>query len=156
VLIATVFLTIIGMSVGLVMGVRAKDRTPSVDRTTDPVAAPTATYRPVCRSETQEAARRFSPSGTLVLVLQMRTATSGVWICADDAGRLYYHANRGGADAAWIEGRTALLLPDATAYGDGYRVTSKDPEGRVTTFDVSSERLLITHKDGRQEEQPAV
>jgi hypothetical protein len=156
VLIATVFLTIIGMSVGLVMGARAKDRADPVGQSTGPVAGPTATYRPACRTETQEAARGYGSSGTLVLVLKIETATSGVWICTDDAARLYYHANRGGADAVWIEGKTALFLTDVVAQDDGYRATSTDSQGRITTFDVSRDRLLITHKDGHVEEQPAI
>jgi hypothetical protein len=157
VVIAAVFLTIIGMSVGLVLGARAKDRTAAPPTQAGPTQVqPSTPAAEPCRPETQAAARRHDPAGTLVIVLQIRTATSAVWICADEAGRMYYHANRGGVEAAWIEGQTALFLPDVVAYGDGYRATATDDQARVTTFDVSSERLLITHKDGREENQPAV
>ena len=155
--IATVLLIVIGSSVGLVMGARAKDRgtVTTVSPSTAPVEEPTAAGPP-CRAESQAAAQRFSAAGTLVTVLRIRTATSTVWICSDADRRLYYHANRGGADAPWAEGETALFLPDVVRYDGGYRATARDAEGRVTTFDVSSERLFITHKDGRVEEQPAL
>jgi hypothetical protein len=161
VVIAGVFLTIIGLSVGLVMGTRAKDEARAERlQPTAPTLAPTVEPTPAaaqCRRETQDAAQRYNPSGTLVIVLRVRTASSEVWICQDSAGRMYYHANRGGVDAVWIEGKTALLLPDVVPYGDGYRVTSAaDSNGRTTTFDVNQQRLLITHKDGREEEQPTV
>lgn len=161
VVIAGVFLTIIGLSVGLVMGTRAKDEAQAERlQTTSPTFVPDVEPTPAarqCRRETQDAAQRFNPSGTLVIVLRVRTATSEVWICQDSAGRMYYHANRDGAQAVWIEGKTALLLPDVVRYGDGYRVASAaDSNGRTTTFDVNEQRLLITHKDGREEEQPTV
>ena len=50
--------------------------------------------------------------------------TSAVWICRDEAGALYYHANRGGGRATWIEDQTALFLPDVRRDGDGYVVTA--------------------------------
>jgi hypothetical protein len=160
VVVASVFLAIIGLSVGLVMGTRAKDEARAGRLQTSPTLAPAAPLTPAarqCRRETQDAAQRFNPSGTLVIVLRVRTATSEVWICQDSAGRMYYHANRDGAEAVWIEGKTALLLPDVVRHGDGYRVASAaDGRGRTTTFDVNEQRLLITHKDGREEEQPTV
>ncbi len=155
--VATVLLIVVGASVGLVMGARAENRS-SVTRVspaTAPVEGPTAAGPP-CRSETQAAAQQFSPAGTLLTVLRIRTATSAVWICSDAERRLYYHANVGGADGRWVEGKTALFLPVVVQYDGGYRATATDREGRVTTFDVSPERLFITHKDGRQEEQPAL
>jgi hypothetical protein len=72
-----------------------------------------------------------------------------VYICADRAGALYYHANNGGD--TWIEGETALFLPNVVQDADGYRVTAGDG----TTFSVNRERLFIVHKDGRPETQPA-
>jgi hypothetical protein len=159
VVIAAVLLAIVGASVGLVMGARTEDRAaatrPPAGSTQGPAPTSATPSEPACRTETQAAAGRFSPSGTLRQVLQIRTAYSGVWICSDAAGRLFYHANRGGAQGAWIEGKTALLLPDAVPYGDGYRVRSVGADGLTTTFDVSSERLLITHANGREEYQAA-
>jgi hypothetical protein len=154
VVIATVFLTIIGISVGLALAAQARRDTSVTQQPAAPV--PAGPDGPACRSETQQVAKRFSPSGTLVVVLRVRTASAGVWICSDGAGRLYYHANRGGPNAEWIENRTALFLPDVVADGDGYRATATDAKGLVTTFSVNRQRLLIKHGNGRLEKQPVV
>ena len=153
--IATVFLSIIGMSVGLVLGSRDKQDVrgnQQQQQQKQPPDVPGATEddRPQCRPETRDVARRFDVTGTLRVDLLLRTPTSAVWICEDEAGRLYYHANRGG-EARWIEGRTALFLPDVQRRGDEYVVTA--PDG--TSFSVTRQRLLIVHKDGREEIQEA-
>jgi hypothetical protein len=158
VLIAAVFLAIIGLSVGLVMGSRANRSAPrGQERTTTPVSVVTTSptsRAPACRQETQDVAQRFEATGTLVVKLQIRTETSAVWICADDADRLFYHANRGGAEAVWIEGKTALFLSGVASTGDGYRVTATDAQKRVTVFEVTRRALSITHHDGGTEVQP--
>jgi hypothetical protein len=150
VVIATVLLSIIGMSAGLVLGSRHATRTnaapPSVPAHTTTSAAP------ACRSETQEMGRQSGATGTLRIELTLRTASSTVWICSDEVGRLYYHANRGGADARWVENKTALFLTGVRRDGDGYAVTA--PDG--TTFSVNARRLYIVHKDGRPETQRTV
>jgi hypothetical protein len=155
VVIATVFLSIIGMSVGLLLGSRqkAEDRRAQQQQQQqqDPGAQRTAAEPsgPACRDETQAAARLVGVAGQLTQVLRLRTRTSVVYICADEAGSLYYHANNGGD--AWIEGETALFLPGVVADAGEYRVTADDG----TSFSVTSERLFITHKDGSPETQPA-
>jgi hypothetical protein len=157
VLIAAVFLAIIGLSVGLVMGARAqKQPPPDQGRATQTTAVETPpSARPTaCRPETQDASRRFDATGTLAVVLQVRTDTSTAWICSDDAGRLFYHANRGGAAAVWIEGKTALFLSGVVRTGDGYRASATDAQGRITVFDVTRRALSITHADGEAEVQP--
>ncbi len=159
VVIATVFLSIIGMSAGLVLGSRQKAEDRRADQqvqqqqqqqpavsTSEPTPRPSG---PPCRQETQDAAQLAGVSGRLVQKLRLRTATSIVYICADEAGSLYYHANNGGE--TWIEGETALFLPNVVRDGDGYRVTAGDG----TTFEVNPERLFIVHKDGTPETQPA-
>jgi hypothetical protein len=151
VVIATVLLSIIGMSAGLVLSSRhttGSDAAPPVAPadTTSPSAAP------ACRSETQEMGRQTGATGTLRIELVLRTVSSTVWICSDEAGRLYYHANRGGADARWVENKTALFLTGVRRDGDGYAVTA--PDG--TRFSINARRLYIVHKDGRPETQRAV
>ncbi len=158
VVIATVFLSIIGMSAGLVLGSRQKAEDRRADQqvqqqqqqpavsTSEPTPRPSG---PPCRQETQDAAQLAGVSGRLAQKLRLRTATSIVYICADEAGSLYYHANNGGE--TWIEGETALFLPNVVRDGDGYRVTAGDG----TTFEVNPERLFIVHKDGTPETQPA-
>ena len=149
VVIATVLLSIIGMSAGLVLGSRHAAGTNAASPSDSPQ---TTTSAPVCRSETQEMGRRSGATGTLRVELTLRTASSTVWICSDQAGRLYYHANRGGADARWVEGETALFLTDVHRDGDGYAVTA--PGG--TTFSINARRLYIVHAGGTPETQRAV
>ena len=124
VVIATVFLSIIGMSVGLVLGarqkadLRAQQNQQSQQRATPlaPSPEPTPTAKP-CRDETQAVAPRFGATGTLRIALVLRTESSVVWICEDDASRYYYHGNRGGEKAKWVEGETALFMADVQRDG---------------------------------------
>lgn len=162
VVIATVLLSIIGMSAGLILGSqRERDQDagqqqqaqdPSVDHNTTTPTEPTEPAGPPCRSETQDMAGQFGAVGTLRIALELRTGSSTVWICVDEGGRYYYHANRGGADGPWIERKTALFLADVRKNGDEYLATASDG----TTFSVTSERLFIVHKNGKPETQEAV
>ncbi len=159
VVIATVLLSVLGMSAGLILGSqRDADRgsgqqqqgpIPSADPGT---TEPTEPAGPACRSETQDMASQFGAVGTLRVALEMRTKSSAVWICVDEDGRYYYHANRGGSDGPWVERETALFLPDVRRDGDEYLATASDG----TTFSVTTERLFIVHKNGKPETQEAV
>jgi hypothetical protein len=161
VVIATIFLTIIGMSAGLALGARHKHRNaddqprnnePAVitptEATTSPSLPPGA--KP-CTDHTQEIAPTYGAQGELAIVLKLRTDKSTVWICRDSVGALFYHANRGGEFATWQEGTTALFLTGVRAVGDEYVVSAN--EG--VTFRISSRRLVIVHKDGQTETQKA-
>jgi hypothetical protein len=157
VVIATVLLSIIGMSAGLVLGSRHKQSdtaaTPSGQgQYTAPEVTPTSTAEP-CPEQTQAMGQKMGATGVLRIELELRTKYSTVWICQDDAGRLYYHANRGGPDATWVEGKTALFMSGVQRDGDGYTVTAADGN----TFSINSRRLYIVHqKDDTTELQPAV
>ena len=158
--IATTFLSVIGMSAGLLLG-SARERStaerrgnaqPVVDQTgpaPGPVPDTGRSAGPECRRETQDAAGGIGVTLPVTRVLHIRTKTSEVYICADPAGNLYYHANTGGD--SWQEGRTALFLSGVTEGGDGYHATATDG----TKFTVSRERLVIDHPDGSVETQPA-
>jgi hypothetical protein len=155
VVIATVLLTIIAMSAGVALAAWHKQQNQDIQaqNPNQSVTVPTTPSAPECRPETQQAAQRFNPQGTLRIQLLLRTATSAVWICADDAGQLFYHANKGGENATWIENKTALILNNVQSDGaGGYNVTAADG----TTFSINSKRLRIVHKDGRVEIQLAV
>jgi hypothetical protein len=160
VVIATVLLSVIGMSAGLVLGSQREQESTQQQQQQNPPAGfstftPTETAKPsgpACRKETQAAASQFGANGTLRVALELRTTRSEVWICVDDDGRYYYHANKGGSDGPWIERKTALFLADVRRDGDEYLATASDG----TTFSVTSERLFIQHKDGTPETQEAV
>jgi hypothetical protein len=154
VVIATVFLTIIAMAGGITLASWHTSRTADDQgqTTTTPTVAPSTDTRPACRTETQAIAPRFGAAGTLRIALLLRTPTSAVWICEDQAGRYYYHANRGGEHAKWIEGVTALFLSGVESDGNGgYHVVATDG----TVFDVDADELRIQHKDGSTEIQKA-
>jgi hypothetical protein len=161
VVIATIFLTIIGMSAGLALGAHHKhlsaddqprDNVPAVitptEATTSPSLDPDA--KP-CTSHTQEIAPTYGAQGELTIVLKLRTDKSTVWICRDSVGALFYHANRGGEFATWQEGTTALFLTGVQAVGDEYVVSANDG----VTFRITSRQLKIVHKDGKVETQRA-
>jgi hypothetical protein len=165
VVIATVFLSIIGMSAGLVLGAQRKDADRAAQQAqqqqqqqqpitpADPgTSAPETPRGPACRAETPKMAAEFGATGTLRVALHIQTKTSSVWICADNDGRYYYHANRGGPDGPWIERETALFLAGVRRDGDEYLATASDG----ATFSVTTERLFIVHADGDEETQPAV
>lgn len=153
--IATVFMTIIGMSTGIALAswhnARAQANQAQGGGTTS--GGSTVPDARPCRPETQQIAPGYGAQGTLTIQLLLRT-TSGtaIWICKDEAGRLFYHANRGGETAKWIEGETALFLPGVQPDEEGgYEVTAGDG----TIFSVNSYRLVIVHKNGKRETQPA-
>jgi hypothetical protein len=154
VVIATIFLTIIGMSAGLALGARHKHLVEAGQ--SQPGAAPTsistsATTPQNCRPETQAVAPQYGAVGQLKIALLLRTKTSAVWICRDEAGRLFYHANRGGENAKWVEKETALFLTGVHPDGEGFEVTATDG----TTFSITAQRLRIVHRDGTVETQEA-
>ncbi|MET8148234.1 hypothetical protein ACIBSW_31110 [Actinoplanes sp. NPDC049668] len=101
-----------------------------------------------CPPEMHATARRLGYDVTLVQVLRVRAESTGttVWICSDEAGRLYYQGNRGGYET-WIEGKTALFLTDVVKKDDGYHAVAANG----TTFFVNEQRLEIVRKKGEPE-----
>ena len=146
--IATVFLSIIGMSAGLVLGSHHDVPTETGSQTTYVPTEPTA--EPItCPTEMHDTARRLGYDGTLTQVLKVRAESTGmtVWICEDENDRLFYQANKGGLAARWIEGETALFLPNVVKGDDDYVATADDGN----TFSVNEQRLEITYKSGKTE-----
>jgi hypothetical protein len=150
VVIATALLTIIGMVGGYLLSQRDDD-----DAGGSP--APTATRLPAgqsCLDQTQEMGGRNGATGELREIIRVRTENKTVvWICQDYDGNLFYHANKGGDGAPWVEYKTALFLSGVQHDGSGeYWATASDG----TVFRVGQERLVIEHTDGRVEEQEVV
>jgi hypothetical protein len=147
VVIATVLLSIIGMSAGLVLGSRHKSSPHAADQTgyvpSQQTVAPVA-----CPDEMHETARKLGYELPMTQVLRVRAASTGttVWICTDADGRLFYQANRGGDAKKWIEGKTALFLPNVVRGETDYHVTA--PDGN--TFSVNEERLEVVIRGQRQ------
>lgn len=155
--IATALLTIIAMIGGYLLG-QQRDQPASSPSQPSPIQpSPTRSYLatgPACPDQTQRMGARQGADGELRQVLWVRTnRKTQVWICEDRSGRLYYHANKGGTDAEWIEGKTALFLPGAWSEG-GDRYSAQAFDGNI--FSVDRNRLLISYADGDEELQKVV
>ncbi|MFC6569859.1 hypothetical protein [Actinoplanes utahensis] len=160
VVIATVLLTIVGMVGGYLLAEqreRASEPVPSDSASDFPSEYPSGppvklVGKEPCIPETQTAGERAGAVGELRRVLYLKTKKSEVWICQDQAGSFYYHANRG-SRADWVENTTALFLHNAQPDGrGGYTATAVD--GKV--FSVNSARLRITALDGASRVEEAV
>ncbi|WP_245674131.1 hypothetical protein [Actinoplanes rectilineatus] len=149
VVIATVLLTIIGMIGGYLLSQHRNSRNVANTADSDYVVVD----GDPCPEQTQSVGAEQGGTGVLREVLHVTTAKrTEIWICEDEAGRFFYHANKGGAGAPWVEGKTALFLDDVQPVGSGYVARAWD--GNL--FTVDSQRLLISYTDGRQEEQRVV
>lgn len=141
--IATVLLSIIGMSAGLVLGSRHETAQPAGDQNGQvPTGAPTS---PVdCPRKMHDTARKVGFDLPMTQLLKVRAPETGttVWICTDREGRLFYQANRGGEEGQWVEGKTALFLSNVVRKDDGYFATATDGN----TIFVNNERLDVVRK----------
>ncbi|WP_143163080.1 hypothetical protein [Couchioplanes caeruleus] len=134
VVIATVFLSIIGMSAGFVLGTH-HEAAPAPDpgpTRQDTPARPAATDdAKKCPAQMHDTAQRLGITDTLTQLLRVRTTDTvpdrdvTVWICQDSGDRLYYQANRG-EEARWAEGETALFLRDVVPEDGGYLAKAED------------------------------
>jgi hypothetical protein len=158
VVIATVFLTIIGMTAGFTLGERhrravraAAEQTPGSGPGTQwsPAAAPTRTG-PRCPAEAEETAlRTLSRSIELYQVLKVQTENqTTVWICQDATGALYFQSKTGGLDAQLVEGKNGLFLPGVLPRGPGqYQAVADDGN----QFVVDRTELVIHFAKGGTE-----
>ena len=87
-------------------------------------------------------------AGPLTQVLYLRTAQSEVWVCKDGNGTLYYQGHRGQPGEDLVEGTNALFLTDvAREGGNGYVATNTDQSGRVTEYHVTATQLVIKFRN---------
>jgi hypothetical protein len=144
VVIATVFLSIIGMSAGLVLGSHHESPQPPDDSGGIYVPIEPTSDAKRCPDEMHDTASRLGFEGTLNQVLRVRAVSTGttVWICRNEEGRLFYQSNKGGYDQKWIEGETALFLSNVVPKDDGYLATADDGN----TFFVDEQRLEVVAK----------
>jgi hypothetical protein len=152
VVIATVFLTIIGGTVGYMLGQRHRnDNTEPERTTTSPVSEKPSTAAPAGPPCPPEAIRFAADNGLPTDLTQVFKAitTKGttVWICRDGGGSLYYQSKRGGVDAPLVQGDNALFLPGVSQIGeDDYQVTASVDGNR---FEVNRRRLLVRFAKGK-------
>lgn len=154
--IATVFLTIIAMTGGFVLGERQRndDRSsgggvatlaPSLETS---AAAPLEPPGDWCPQETRLTSQRTGGTPELWQVLKIYASDDVYWICQDREGRLYYQGKTGGRDAPLVEGDNGLFLTGVVRVGeDSYRV--EDQRGNI--FEVSAKRFRFITTSGKVE-----
>jgi hypothetical protein len=155
VVIATVFLTIIGMTGGYVLGERhrhaaAAESTPSRTSGVTGVTSPAPTVSvsgPRCPDPAQQAAAASGSSDLRQILMIVTDNRTTVWICEDPSGDLFYqsHTLVKGQDLPLRQNFNGLFLPGVTRVGDGYEVT--DQKGN--RFQISRERLQISFVSGK-------
>ncbi len=162
VLLAVVFLTVIGSSVGYVLGSRVRDARSAGRTTPDGSDTDTPTGKPCPRATEQDAVRRFKSQGGLVQVLYVKTDASEVWICRDRLENLFYQghvmsqAERGGGPREPFTDNNSLILQTVNPDDKGGYVAENSSGTRTTRYRVSTTRLRIEYPDGRVETQDVV
>jgi hypothetical protein len=146
VVIATVFLTIIGMTAGYTLGqsdhssAQASPETSS-GQTPSPVMSgkrcPDATLR--------SAADLYGHAVDLRQRFKITTSSSVVWICVDAYGRLYYQGNNQ-KDSAITQGTNGLFMYQVTNKGDDDYVAVNDQGYR---FEVTRKSLVVSRPTGQ-------
>ncbi len=158
--IATVFLTIIGMAAGYVLGERHRQNgndqqnqsqpQPATSSTAaQPSSAPTSTGA-ACPREASEKAVEAARPAQLSQVMKIVTDNgTTVWICADPAGALYYQSKTGGVDSTLVQGKNGLFLLNVHKTGtDQYEAYAPNDGNRI---DVSRKTLDIHFSNGTQQ-----
>lgn len=155
VVIATVFLTIIGLAGGFVLGERHRDekaeaagrtagQQPSLPGATPAVSLPSES----CPEETREFAVAQGFAFDLRQVLRIETDNGTVvWICEDPQQRLFYQGKTGGPDAKLVQNKNGLFLPDVTERAGGYVAVAHNGN----QFLVDRDRLEIRYTKGNVE-----
>ncbi|GIF00366.1 hypothetical protein Ari01nite_78300 [Paractinoplanes rishiriensis] len=169
--IATVFLTIIGMTAGFVLGERHRERlrsddfqvstpTPAADpKTTDPTTDPTTgptTGPPTraagrsCPPESIETAAELGLRTDLNQIMRIVTEEGTVvWICEDGAGALYYQGKTGGRDAPLVQKKNGLFLTKVERQGEQEYEAVAENGNRIV---VTGERLEVHFANGAPSE----
>jgi hypothetical protein len=149
VVIATVFLTIIGMTAGFVLGERRRSEASGVQtQTQEPTPTTTAVVPSpgvsgkLCPELTRQTAQRLGFSAALRQVLKIQTANgTTVWICQDDTGGYFYQGKTGGADKPLVEGQNGLFLSKVVRSEDREEYVGLAANGN--RFRVSRKQLEI-------------
>ncbi|MEH1130347.1 hypothetical protein [Micromonospora sp. CPCC 206061] len=163
-LVALMFLAVIGASVGFVLGTRDGGDSPDTSNSADisndtgagrhtdepftpsPLPSPSSTACPV---HTQQQAGK-----ELTQVLYVRTDRSEVWICVDADEALYYQGHSGQPGEELIDGTNAIFLTDVEPTQFGYRARNTSGAS-VTEYLVSSRELIIQTPNGTRSTEPA-
>ena len=148
--IATVFLTIIGMTSGYVLGERHRRQVNAARTSGQPTTLPPVQGDGVlCPEVTRLTAQRLGFSSALRQVMKIATVNgTTVWICQDDAGGYYYQGKTGGPDTALVEGDNGLFLSKVRHSEDREEYVAVADNGN--RFVVNRRQLEIHFADGRE------
>jgi hypothetical protein len=185
VVLAMVFLAVIGASVGFILGnqtskagqnvatgpsstasptPQASTTTPvdsvrSTDPTTTKTTAPPKTYKPpakdVCPDITVEAASQHGGKAPFKVRLYVKTSKSEVWICMDANTNLFYQGHILGRPFNGATTSSTLFLTTIEPRDHDYKATNNSG-GKTTYYYVSPTALVIENSDGGQETQTVV
>jgi hypothetical protein len=178
VLLAMVFLAIIGGSGGYLAAHRQKQHHLAVAQSSSPPSAAPATATPAPSDQPVSAlsspSKSISPTSSgqecpapaeklagnirLYELLYLLTARSEVWICKDAGGKLYYQGHSLTLGRDLIEGKTALFLKEVTTDPDvpgGFVATNVDNHG-TTRYHVSPQQLVTEINGKANQPEPAV
>jgi hypothetical protein len=171
VLLAAVFLAVIGASAGVVAGRMShasKLMTDGQGSGSGGAGSSTgAGKNPSTRASGSHAASTGadcpaeSAAGahdTLTLVMYVEADAVEAWICrAAGNGQLWYQGHRKTTpdsrypQEAMVEGSNSLLLGGVVVLSSGrYEAVNTDSSGRVTRYDVSASQVVIARQDGTQ------
>jgi hypothetical protein len=146
VVIATIFLTIIGGTVGFMLGERHRDDDgggPQETTTTQTAAEPPSTT-PSGQSCPPEAIKLAATDLRQVFKIITTNGTT-VWICQDSAGSLYYQGKTRSEDGQLVQGRNGLFLDDVERVGDDdYRAAATNGN----TFEINRSELVVHYANG--------
>lgn len=150
VVIATVFLTIIGMSGGFVLGERHRNQVAGLGTGSTPeVDQPSSADEPKsCPREAIEFAAKEKLPTDLTQVFKIVTVNgTTVWICQDGSGSLYYQSKTGGVnDNPLVQGQNGLFLTSVVRNGDHeYEATAANGN----TFLVNTRHLEVHFASGK-------
>jgi hypothetical protein len=148
VVIATVFLTIIGMTGGFVLGERHRNQVAASRDLPDPTPESSSFYEPKsCPPEAIEFAAKEQLPTDLKQVLKVITVNgTTVWICQDGRGSLYYQSKTGGVDVPLVQTKNGLFLTQVEREGENeYRATAANGN----SFLVNTRRLEVHFASGK-------
>jgi hypothetical protein len=152
VVIATVFLTIIAMTGGYVLGEqRRNDGRSSGGGAVTPTEVSSPAFTPpgpFCLDEARRTAEEegFTSELWQVLKVHVDRGNSTIWICTDRNNNLYYQGWTNTATPL-KQHKNGLFLPKVQDLGDDrYKVVAEN--GNV--LEVSATQLTVTFADGRE------
>jgi hypothetical protein len=162
VVIATVFLTIIGGTVGFMLGERHRNDgdggTPRETGTTQVVAGESssaASSGPPCPDQAIEfAAQNQLPTDLHQIFKVITNRGTTVWICQDGAGSLYFQSKTGGVDKPLVQGRNGLFLSQVSRVGDDEYEAVATVDGN--RFEVSRRQFIVHFASGKPDQVDTV